>query len=1499
MPDSILGLPERSESELQQLNQKNALLDVLDSSAGQQIVVVGDTSVGKSSMINFMLGYPINFESAQIGTRRPCIISQVCDPEREDVVFEVKFCKSGDKKEFVTPAMGSIKDFNAQVNDPSFEDGKYFPCLKAKPELNQPPSYPGAFDDEPVYVQMRHKDFRDGLRLIDLPGLTRRHAMPMEIARKFIQPNNIVILILGRDNRENAGWVDLVELMTQCSQVIFIQNFAGDQMRSGMVPDNYRFIKNKMAEKNPQLASKVKLYCMDIGRPKTQQNVDQGLWKEGEDQEDWLAFPDVHDRMWQYAKKMGDKLYADYPKVLAMDGIEAGLGPILCQLSEFQFADMTVQLAKLKTQVADIIAYNEKKLLKLHQDLADLNDPAEWQSVLSSTAKTVTDYLDTTIALPTDEETRELGDVDRELRAALATTNQEVESFSQACWHSEEIDKKIREVLAQTTSFELDTKMCCLRSWFRLLDEFTAMLVFSPMELINETTMRDAFNRIGTGSYTTTQNKFDQLVSLVCGVCKPTEIIRRLLTHFKDRMLYLMSRDIKKAMLIVREDHEEVIGEFLRKVELDASKNSADRKNLCDKIEEALLQHANQCMEEVIEGRQKELNGDVYVEEGSGLKVRTDENTMHAGELHWLLPFKPFLLNGQIPWKDLRLDPSQVPAGMTQRPVEEVDEETPEGGALDALLGEINPDEKTTNAMNFVNLKMYKYTTTQCDITLQTNANRVMYNLEVMKLLKAMQAEVSNFWASKRSRFIQSVKAAGGDFQEKLKSYAESKIKKDWAEDPMANRQPANYMDEVILPALDDFRRGTEHYFDKEKYPENNDRRKTFDEIKDSGRPLWPGFASLEQYSSYMAAQVTDMNDGGIEDQFPSSMNEPMLLDRAWKRLTEEFIYVLQQLNMRPVTDSELAMARASSGSTVQANPEEITQKLALHRIQMLGQSAGDVFRKRFMYLFKRDANRGLERTVQRHQSGQSGPSRRTVDITAVNIQGKPLQTWMSEMYEQFALEKVNELLQSLEEKFLELVPFEFTLLNGRLPLATIPMQQRHYSLQSQPGAANSQFSVLRTDIAPEDLAQLWTMPLRASWPEIANALFVLDSDKGLHLSPEANSKACNVLQDLGSSLLTNMINVSGDNDRPANGYCCWSFQLTALRVYKAMFVNAVEECRPKLKKKMAEVYQEISLRRVLQNSLKYKGVYDGVRGDKDRELVELKARQGMLMEALRRVETNQLSSAVTVDDKEHLRVMELKAEKAAEKETRRRAMLAALGWKNKVQGRKKDEVKTQFDLLRSSLDRYFALDEMTEDKLIKIDCIELRDFQHPKERVFYHGYIFRQTGWDGKEVEFVKPPDQVLPHMRLFETKGIDVMCGFRATDKDLNPQLVNDTYKPYATFEIPKLWPLQEYWLGIQTVMIGKSQPTELFDVCIPLAYVLKENDKALFEKVGQFSIDAREPVPFDMRASGPNQVKFSFQERQGHYEDYSNKVKNFIANTTLEVTFSIWPRATGVTM
>jgi hypothetical protein len=214
-PDQLDHQP-TDNSDMAKLERKNALLDVMGTE-GQQVIVTGDTSVGKSTIINFILGFPVNFEATGVGTRRPSIISLTKDVSCEDPQFDVKFVKpdrygrpSFDEKGVSAERVAEISgECNSVDKNPQFfESGKQF-------------------DSEPLMIKIRHKQIKFALRLVDLPGMTRRNPEPMAITKTFIKPGNICILVIGRDNAANAEWPALASEMAKCKKVLFTYRILG------------------------------------------------------------------------------------------------------------------------------------------------------------------------------------------------------------------------------------------------------------------------------------------------------------------------------------------------------------------------------------------------------------------------------------------------------------------------------------------------------------------------------------------------------------------------------------------------------------------------------------------------------------------------------------------------------------------------------------------------------------------------------------------------------------------------------------------------------------------------------------------------------------------------------------------------------------------------------------------------------------------------------------------------------------------------------------------------------------------------------------------------------------------------------------------------------------------------------------------------------------------------------------------------------------------------
>jgi len=708
-PGPAMKLLNPTAKQIEQLKTKNNLLNTLEN-RGTQIAVVGDTSTGKSTTINFLLGFPVNFEAAGIGTRRPCVICQEYDETCEKIKFKVVFTKGGDFKERYFPDVAGVAAEVKEANTPSNES--YFDVIEEYKRKNNGARIDDSqvFDDEPIYVTMYHKSFIYGLRLIDLPGLTSDCPRPFEIAKKYIQPGNVVVLVIGRDNPANAQFPKLAAKMTKCSKVIFMQNFATAVLAD--LDNNLNTIKDKIKkEGSAELAASLILYCTEYGYPKTASNVQKQLWKEGLGQEDWVELSktvedlsQVRDKMWSHATKLALKLKADNPALIT-GSISAGLEEPLNDLISYQLQNLDAEIDSLKTMVQRDIETKTVKVLELQKEVSTLNDPPQWVALLSRVAKTVSQFLDTTIEVRADNYRNGPINFSKTALTTFDGCNTKEEKMLEEgggtdTWTGhEEVDKTIIETLQKYAGFEADEKLLCLRSWVRLLDEFTGMLAFAPMKLIKQENRRERMDRFTMGAL----GREDQpaaMLRLVVEANAPDgnddgsrEAIRWQLKRFQKRLMALVKRDIMYAMQVVGLDETGELTDFLRVVGVDGDDLQKQGERLLEMMQDVLLERVEEIIEATINGVKvmkqtakgnepvKTKHGTDWILEESGMTVRKDENARRpVGALWWLLPFKRHYLNGQIPWRELEwvdeadtdegVLPPTVPPAVTSLPTQ-------------------------------------------------------------------------------------------------------------------------------------------------------------------------------------------------------------------------------------------------------------------------------------------------------------------------------------------------------------------------------------------------------------------------------------------------------------------------------------------------------------------------------------------------------------------------------------------------------------------------------------------------------------------------------------------------------------------------------------------------------------------------------------------------------------------------------------------------------------
>jgi len=1507
------------------IQKKNLLVNALGSE-GQQIVVVGDTSTGKSTTINFLLGYPINFEARGIGTRRPCVISQEADPNSDVVTYSIKFNKAKEAINEVTTDMERVRTCVTHANDPVAKP-HYFDQLEEDPstDLN------GVFDFMPIFVTMRHKDFKYGLRLIDLPGLVRKYEGPMEIAKKYIKPGNIVILVMGKGNPANGGFPDLAERMVESEEVLFVQNFATDVLGSGDAELNFETIKKKymaMAaggnKRAGEIASGLQFYMLDVGYPKSQEFMDRGQWKEGRDQANWGELAErgcevVQKAMYDHAEARATLLRQQFAADFAKYGFGAGVSDILNKIVAFSFSSIEQKIVEYRKRCMEMIEEQEGKYAALSDKCKTLDNPREWQAVLSKAAATVSEFLDTTIAIPVEDPDGSLRDV----VTCLKTVDQEInlpddwepeheKEFGRhrKCWFTDDIDKKIYDIICENAGFEKDKELACLRSWYRVLDELIAFLAFAPMPYVELHEKVQRMSRIEMDAASDSTNKLHAMVELVAaldGKDGKYTGIRSLILQFTRRVIRLAQRDLRNGLTMFRQDKHNAIGEFL---DLVGDNTVESKTELCNKIEEIILEHMRKTFQETITGTweytqdgkiAENVFGQPIKKAMSGLCVRRDPNVAQdeeAGPPWWLLPFKGHYFNGQIPWKDLRLGPDFVDGPPTAL----------KSGAPsldDPLLSSEIDDAMSLNASNYINLKIFQLCTTMYDIETSIKAPELDYSLEVMKLLKAMQGEVASFWSSSKIRVLQDIKN-----KDLIKDFFDKALKadlkaeglvielqnfEDWSKSLLGSNQAVEAtidgFSEIVSQR--DFFKTTKQEIEEAAAELQRKDRNLYKSLP-TEELAWPGLSTNDYAKVISSAQSTRAS---ARDRFPTNAGTPLVGDAAFRRLADEFAFVILQLSMKPVSASELAMAKASRGQQIVESPQEIITKLVCHRLQSIGQNAGIIFKYRFLWLYSRMADKGLSMFLDKKSRGATGGG------GLPNIGALKGADWIKKKFGEYCEKVVDDLRGKLAKKFDELTPFDWTTLNGRFPFGgQRPVcPSMHYRVK--PGATPTQLSYEKVEpaLAAKEIHAFYDQALRYQWPDLNEPepqFFLVkdaEQDNRMSLDEKTNQEAFRTLDGSRCEDEITQAMLAGDADPPAgkDDLAGGVFHEMALRVHKSMVASAIDFCKPKLKNMMSQVYREENLREALVRSpkLKFKDKYGDLVRKMKKELGDTDARRKELQETIDILDGKAKEQKKEAD----LGALAAAAEKKAKLEQAENAALAAkieeLEKTGAAAGSSIEELTTQNDSFKSDLKKYIA-NEMLSCWSLALNDIELSRLPSPGEEaeIILQGFYFRAPGWNGRDPKKVTPPKtaDVFPYQWLFCCDPKPFEDGKSLTWK------VDDFYGNNATglsgLSVPALYPVQEYLLAIEVkAIIGAkkkgffgaapdAKEKTLFSIILPLAYALsdKTDEFRKLESVGAFGPLHRAPTfggAFRMEdrgsRGGPEKTyKFIYEEEMKHY-------------------------------
>lgn len=1581
------------------LMQKNALLDLVES-RGSQIVVTGDTSVGKSTTINFMLGFPINFEAAGIGTRRPCVLSQVYEKGRTKVLFTVRFVKGGENLErSFEDNFEAVKDLIAKANSPK-ENRHFFDCLKGKSNASED-DYDMAFDDTPITIQMRHQDFVQGLRLVDLPGLTSRCPGPMEIAKKYLTPDNIAVLVLATDKPENSQWFKLAREMAVCKEVMFVQNFATDAIEKEVYLHNYNEAKRELTKTEKELVEsgekkkenlfshKLRFQLADFGVGWSKDREDKGKWKSGIDQADWMQWKknptQVRQEMWKHAKKRGDMIKQKSGAELKEHGsnFEVGLYQIIQKILDYSATNIEAEVANLVDMVNQEIEAMDEKLGNEQARLKQLEDSPLWQEVIGEVSKTCAQFLDTTIELEfpdslmtsADEvssfrdmvkrgltsEGLEKGEEDPlQWRCTCAQCNARFAAGGKCIqadartkrllleidehlkdpnekWFCPsgytdsggitEIENEIMSTLKQDVGFEGENKLSCLRSWHRLLDEFTGVIAFCPMPCMTH-------KRVSLGANKITQNAggdrdyVDTMVEQVIqsklykeeGLPSTPMMMVLFLKHFQERFAYLATRDITNACTLIAKD---MTGKIKDTIELARTAEGEDVKSddLVKKIvkncQTVIIRHMRTTIEDYISGVL--ATATEYVEKSGLCVVPLDPERSNTPKehLHWQLPFRKHYFNGQIPWMYLD-DPTPKPIEEFRPPNQESSFKTVETSTC-------------INMANHVNGLIYDCCTKYTPSRLEENPTLAAYNVEVLKLLKAMQGEVACFWESSRLKLLQDIKNMNA-----VQNFIVAEKRKS------KEKFLANMGEKELTQAVAQVLAYCENTTQQMQCVSGKDSMMSEQEVAAVGKnACWPKIDQTTYFGilKQLAKDFKERTGRGFGGSYPDP-EASLAYEPAYIRLCNEFTFVMLRLPMRSVTEPEVGMAKASAGSVTLAGEQEIISKLVMHRLRELGQDYGEVFAGRFDSIYNRDITRAVTNTLQ----GTSDE----------------IKTWMTDKLREFMQREITSSLRALTKKFEELQPFEFSTLNGRLPM-TLPMEDRETFKGWQDlvnGKVHLQTCILddgfKKFACAEDAAAMESQVAEFTAKPVCEMKTKEPANPGevqerLELADDLNNKAYDLLtsNDFTRKLIDEALQAhsSGKGEpvkaNPENNknlaemnYAGKQFHDCALRVHKAMSAHAIDYCRPRLKAMMANIYQEDSLRGVLNANEETRWLYtlnstlkditggdalDGVKREIQRLATERDNKKNILDQVLNKVAT---SSEIKVDPTARADMAEAELKELKDKYDAECAQRIEEAKESAKSTQDLATLKKNFEVIDAERKRMVAIRDLSCGFHFTVNELKIVGLKLGEgDQVFCVGYVFTKNGFNGKSVKEIQAQriKDIQAQQFAFETKRKEAESCMCWDASDIQDNETKGAIIQCGSFQLPdNCMPVTEYFLAVavfsdtlikkESLFHGRKVCQEpLFTCLLPLAYVLRSKPQWKDIDPNEFSVpepaqlkpdkafamdDAEQPDPSSLEAK--EMWRFQFRESDDQFEEVElNEDKGKYRGAEFTISMSASPK------
>lgn len=565
------------------------------------------------------------------------------------------------------------------------------------------------------------------------------------------------------------------------------------------------------------------------------------------------------------------------------------------------------------------------------------------------------------------------------------------------------------------------------------------------------------------------------------------------------------------------------------------------------------------------------------------------------GPLKMLTPFRKHYMNGQLPWKILDEDPKQtleyrkdmyellglddpaaapaptrgaggrkpgggrkparavgggrqrappppIPESIVNAKEDEAPENAPPGRLCPKIPSTIDRSEKILNgeehfnATNELNITMFQLAIKQYTPQLDRRSRLTAidtFTKEVLKALQAMQAEMAVGTRTETQLVLRDLAD-----KEKYQEWMEEKfsVQEKFEKHPfLAQFEEQHDMHKFFRKYLDFAFNDNSGPFvvSDRKVGWTWDQEMTAMETKpfpgtEDMNTMWPGFEDMDVPT--WLEEFAKMEE----------TNLPLAGKPSWTRLSNDYVAVSLMLVCRPITLEELMMAEQSAGRSVGAGEGDIVQKLTMHRLEELSFEGANVFHRRMMAMFNRDMKNSVQKFAQFRTEIDRPVPQPVLDILMAD--DSPLMMYATEALATFR--------HRLATEFAKLFPFDASRLNGRLPFATISNVQN---------PEENEIRDLRNQYLFAQVSE-----------KMLTGIERREDDGALKVSEE--------ILDLAHVNLHSQTTPENTNDYE-------EFNESCLKYFKSIHTIAIDECRPRIKKMMASIYQEESLRSILTDT--------------------------------------------------------------------------------------------------------------------------------------------------------------------------------------------------------------------------------------------------------------------------------------------------------------------------